>query len=118
MKGGCYGEIELIEGIREIMTKGEFLEKHFVAFLYSYLFGCLKNIEDGMFMIFAIIYALKIRGACIKIGGAMGISFLLSYACVVIILKLIFCMWLYLSQNCNYPMRVCHHQKGGDCWLY
>ena len=34
-----------------------------------------------------------------------GMYYLLSNACAC------------ASLDCNYPMHVCHHKKGGDCWL-
>ena len=42
----------------------------------------------------------------IKIGGA--------YECIICYLMLVL---VWSSLDCNYHMRVCHHQKGGDCWL-
>ena len=43
----------------------------------------------------------------IKIGGAKGVYF--CYRMLVHVLS---------SLDCNYLMRVWHHQKGEDCWLY
>ena len=42
----------------------------------------------------------------IKIGGAKG-----CFICYLMLVR------VWSSLDCNYPMRVCHHQKGGDCWL-
>ena len=53
---------------------------------------------------------------CIKIGGALVSLFAILY--VFRQFSLVCTYMCYCRSEHNFSVCVCHHKKGGDCWLY